>query len=82
MFIFELVNIPKNPRIEKNTIKVGMIEEKGYPRKKTEEVKIPDISLNANRVDERNRTTAISSITDCFECISPIPFSPAMFFIP
>jgi hypothetical protein len=43
-----------------------MTEESGYPRTISDDVRKPDISDKANKVEERKRITAISSITDWF----------------
>ena len=65
MFYKRAVEIVKTRR-EKKIIRVGITEEKGYPSRIVEDVKNPDISDKANKVEERKRTTAISSITDWF----------------
>lgn len=61
MFIFESVKNPKNPRVLKKIIEMGMISETGYTKDVIIDVINPNISATAKRLKLTNRTTEMSS---------------------
>ena len=61
ILIFESVKNPKNPRVLKKIIKIGIIAETGYLNVVIADVINPNISAAAKRVKLTNKTTEMSS---------------------